>query len=629
MKIPKSIDLNKEQLGVWFGRITRAYAARKPHHDRWIEINEYLNGRYFGDHADHDRVAASWHLVMLRQMVSSLYHHDPRMNFRGTTRRGQLQALVAEQVMSYTRNRIGASFEERACIKSGLAYGQGILKYGWQSEFGEELPWSDERIKKSRGRMMHDDAPASEDSKLPAAPMTEHDTRFQMGMPWIKHIPTQDFIIDPEARTIKDARWFAHRFHRPWAQAVNDERWDEEARDNLSPTGQSRYWMNDSTEERQWYENLEAVDSSLCTFYEIFDRTTQRIIVLSDSTTHALSVRPYPFFGKSGPYVVYQPLPADDSPWGMSWLDTFTPQATALNKLRTHMMEHFERLGVPKGFYMGSIINEKTMQRFAESRTGEFVRVDMPPNGNVKNAFSVIDPVPLNADAWRLSDLFKNDMQEVSGITENALGGGKGVNTATEASIIQQQVSQRQGDMRNGVDDLIGESTRKIMTIQRQFWTGQQIMPIVGPSGEVWDFPVDDTLINGEYDVDIETGSTERVDRNVRLKQGIELLQMLTQMQPALMQQGKIVDLADMTKRILAESEFVKNPDRVVYDIPPEQMQQMAMAQQGQQPQGQGQPQQRNIQNVQRPAAVNNMGQVHGTRESDVRGRQLSEAAAR
>lgn len=579
-KIPRELQLTDQQLGIWHGRLTRAYTARAERYWQWRRINDYRHGRYLLNDSGHDRtildnynidrVTGQWHLVAVRQTLAQLYFQYPRMNFTPRAARSIEVIKPLENLVAYERSLIRAHLEERDALINNLWYGTGILKFAWNAEYGLEAPTSDnlgKRALRALAGKTNEIGGHLDDIELPQGAVTEHNPNFISGHPWIKSIHPLDFLVDPEAMNYEEARWVAHVVRRPWIQAVNDSRYENEARKELQVGPAGRFFdSGDGSYESDFRrDNPDFLDSSLVTIYEIFDKTTQRIIVLSGSTSKPLMVRPYPFFGRTGPYVVSQLIPTDENFWGVPWSDTFTPQITAMNTLRTQMMNHIQRWGVPKGAFRKGEIDEEDLQRLANSLVGEFVSVDMSTEEDIRNALMVFPALSLNADTYRAAEMFKNDMQEISGVTENQLGGGKGVQTATEASIVNQQSGLRTGDMRFVVDQMLRDSTRNIVSLMRQFWQSKDIIPIVGPEGQSWD--LSGQQLNFEYDADVEPGSTERIDRNARMRQSVELLQVLASIQPLMQQQGQQINLGEVVREVLQNNDIVKNPDRIIQPV--------------------------------------------------------------
>ena len=575
--LPRTRDEKERFAELWMGRIERAYRARKPKQRRWEELQKMYLGEYsYAGLMTRDAIRSRIHFTVTRQMGANLYYQDPAFNFVGRTMNGIKDAAISQRVYMLERKIMGAERQERRMIDFALKYGVGILKHGWNTSYGVEAAWAD---KKPRGDYSSNSpsrgttSASNEDLNLPTGPWTEHDSSVAFGHPNVKAIAPWDFLVDCDALSYEEAPWCAHRFRRRWVDAIRDERWTKDARKYLEekgPEGLSPFYDGEFENERFLErKDDEMVDSGLVTFYEIYDKTTQTITVLCYGVPCPFEIRPYPFTGKDGPYTVLQFFEDDGSFWGIPYMDTFTSEAIAVNKTLTRIFDHYQRWGKTRGIYADGHIDGDTLNDIAESEDGEFTAARLPDGMSISDVVQIFPEVPVNSDSYAVADLFGNRVREISGISENDLGSGKGVQTATEASIIQQQSSLRKGDMRFCVDAALQNSARKTVGLIRQFYDSGMVIPVVGPEGQMWDMPVTKSILNGEYDVDIEPGSTERVDRQARFRQLIELFRESVQAAPIMAQQGYGVNYSELFKSVLKEADVVKNPDRIVFRLQP------------------------------------------------------------
>lgn len=568
--IPKELQLNDEQIAVWFSRIKRSYTARAWVYEMWDRLKDYRKGEYWDSLQDQDRVTGMWHMVHIRQLLSQLYFQHARINIFPKARRSIEVAKPLEQLVSYERNVIKAHLAEREALLNNLWYGTGVIKVAWNAEYGEEAPESDTLAKRMSKGMTNAPGTVSafEDALMPGSPLTEHDPRVVAGHAWVKAVHPLDFLVDSDALCFDEARWFCHRIRRPWLSVVNDKRYDLEARKSINPEGYSRYYSNDASSrgsgrETDWRKQPEATDSAIVTLYEIFDRTTLTMTVISDSCSKVLSRRLFPWFGRKGPYITSQFIPVDDSFWGYPYAETFSPQANAVNKMRSQMMDHIQRHGFPRGaFLKNSGASKESIEAVANAKSGEFVGFD--GDRPISEIIDVWPAISLSADVYRAAEIYKQDLREISGVSENQLGGGKGIRTATEASIVQQSSGQRSSDMRFVVDDMVRDVTRAVVRLMKTFWKNEDVIPIVGDGGAFWE--LSGKILNYEYDVDVEPGSTERVDRASRQRQSIDLLNTVLNAIPVLEQKGVNVQLNELVKLVLENSEIVKNAQLVIPD---------------------------------------------------------------
>lgn len=577
MNVPRTEADKQKFVELWHGRLERSYRSRVEEKERWEVLREYYKGNYFeGWDLEQDRVAPWLHFVTVRQMAANLYFQDPSFNFIGRTVKGIQDAEMSRQLYLVERRVMNAEMHERTAIDYALKYGVGILKHGWNSKYGRDPAWADQKQRQSS--KFESTKPAShEDLNLPLGPMTEHDSSVHFGHANIRAIAPWDFLIDADSLTYEEAPWCAHRFQRRWSDVIRDTRYDKAARKKLEesgPSGLSEHYYGDDDIDTFDRDSVHSVDSAMSTLYEIYDKSAQMIVVISPDCDLPLVMKDYDYQGKDGPYSILQFFPRDDSFWGIPYMDTFTNEVLTYNKALTNASDHYQRFtSRTRGMYMDSYIGESDMKKLAEAEAGEYVPVRSLPAGmKLQDVIDHIPAPPISGDTWSILDIFKSLHQQTSGISENDLGSGKGVQTATEASIIQAQSSLRKGDMRFRVDMFLRDSARKTVTLMRQLMDNDQVIPVVGPEGIPQDYQIPGAVLNGAYDVEIEPGSTERVDRAARFRQSIELFREFAQAQPILQQQGYQVNLGEIAKSILKESEIIKNPDRVIVPMGQPQM---------------------------------------------------------
>jgi hypothetical protein len=592
MNVPQTQADKEDFVERWHGRIERAYRSRQDIQERWEVLQQYYQGNYFDEPSlRKDRVASMLSFVCVRQMAANLYYQDPSFNFTGRTIQGIKDAQIAQALYMLERRIIGAEPQERRAVDYALIYGTGILKHGWNAQYGNDAAWADQKQRRKSAGVFNDKKPSAyEDLLLPLGPMTEHNTSIAYGHANVKAIAPWDFLIDSDAITYEEAAWCAHRFTRRWVDVIRDTRYDKAARKQLEeagPTGMSPSYAGGFIPENfRSPANLpgDARDSGLCVLYEMYDRSSQQIIVISPDITLPLVMRDYDYQGREGPYTVLQFFPRDDSFWAIPYMDTFTNEVLTVNKALTNASDHYQRYtSRSRGIYNEQYIDPDKMKELCEAEDGEYISVRSMQSGMSLDQVISHFPTPdISADTWQVTDMFMQLLRQVSGISENDLGSGKGVQTATEASIIQSQTSLRKGDMRFCVDNFLREAARKTVNLMRQFWSGDEVVPVVGPEGSTWNMPITPQILRGEYDVDIEPGSTERVDRQARFRQSIELLRESVQLNQVLMQQGQQIDLGELYKVILRDSDVVKNPSRIVVPVGQPMAQPQPMMGQGQ-----------------------------------------------
>lgn len=568
--------LPDDERKVWRNRIVRSAQQKRNLVREWQYIHELYKGNYEQFSAYKDRVSANYVLANVRQMTASLYAQPPHLMGIPVGHDSDVPAYVAEQVMDYERRNIDCDVEEEDAIKNALLYGTGILKHGYNFQSGVEIPWA----KNSSVDAHEGNSTVSDDDSIPArGPLAEWNPRYKYGHAWVRSIHPVDFFIDPDCVRPAEARWMAHRYRRPWVDVVRDSRFDAKVRKGLAPSGMSLAAGDMDVVGEDWFNSSDGRDTAMVSLYEIFDRTTQSIILLTD-TGECLMYEPYTVFGADGCYEIIQFLPVDDGFWGMSWVESFLPQVLAGNKLRTQMMDHFMRFGQVKGAYDKMSVEQSEMDAFSNNPTAAFIGMNLRNQGKITDRIQVFPYIPIPSDVWPLLDRWMWDGDQVSGLSELARGTGKSINTATEASYVQQQAGVRTASMQNKVNKFLRNSARKVHKLLKQFWGPERVYRIAGPDGLTWQYmQITNEMINAAYEIDIEPGSTELQNKAVRTRQIIDGMSTLAPMVPYVQQQGYDLNWVELMKSYLRSIDITKAPDRMM--VPYQQMMQPGMAQTG------------------------------------------------
>jgi len=150
------------------------------------------------------------------------------------------------------------------------------------------------------------------------------------------------------------------------------------------------------------------------------------------------------------------------------------------------------------------------------------------------------------------------DAQEISGISEYARGSAGDIRrTATEASLIQQGTNARLADKLNRVEKFIARIAQKLLQINQQFLTGDQVARIVGREGQMVWLPYTRDDIMGEFDFSVEAGSTAPKDENGRRQTAMSLGNIAM----PFVQMG-VVNPSEVFRYILREGFGIRSPER-------------------------------------------------------------------
>jgi hypothetical protein len=134
---------------------------------------------------------------------------------------------------------------------------------------------------------------------------------------------------------------------------------------------------------------------------------------------------------------------------------------------------------------------------------------------------AVINPPEL----YNQSDLISSDMNRVSGVSEYQQGSMPEIRrTATEAAIVQDASNARASDKLAIIERSIGDCARRLVMLAQQFMTGEQAIRVVGSEAEPLWLTFDRDYIQGEFDYEVEGGSTAPMNESFRRQRALQIV---------------------------------------------------------------------------------------------------------
>ncbi|MCC6155704.1 MAG: hypothetical protein IT367_18185 [Candidatus Hydrogenedentes bacterium] len=555
--------LTPAQVAIVKKRIQRSMRAKRDLGllDIWDTLEAYYEGKYFKTLSAAHQVSVNYMFSIIRQTVAALYFQDPTFYMKGMSETGRMIAPVMEQVLAYEREVIDAESGEREFLWNAVLFGIGILKHGYSSALSPEMAIRDAGMRPGRG-IEH------EDFELPQSQTVENDQRMRVGHPWTWAISPQDFFIDPDAKKWTEARWYCHRFNRPYVNVLQDSRLDIHARAELEPTGKSGYFLEEDIREDEYHRTrlLLENDASICRLYEYYDVENACITLLSDNGERPLLYKHYPYLKELTPYERLVFFETRKHPWGIPYPNTFRSQVEVLNVIRSQQLQHLETWGQTRAAIKSDRVKNKAdMKNFFSSRGPKFL--ELQGDEKIGDMVEFFNRQDIPTDTWKVAETHYSDLIDISGANEL---GARTTETATEASYQEQKHNLRVGDMRYANDRALKGSARRLIALLKNFWGTDRVVPICGADGQLWEMVrIPREWVMAEYEVDIEPGSTERVDKVVRTRQIIDAMTQLAPWIPLLKEQGMTLFAPELITKYLQNTDVFRNSQRLLIPYTP------------------------------------------------------------
>jgi hypothetical protein len=173
--------------------------------------------------------------------------------------------------------------------------------------------------------------------------------------------------------------------------------------------------------------------------------------------------------------------------------------------------------------------------------------------------------VPLSAEIYNYSNIIANDINTVSGISEYARGAMPEIRrTATEASIIADAANARAADKLAIIEISIAQVAKRVVQLLQQFMTGEAMARVADAGGEDLFIPYGREEIVGEYDFDVQAGSTQPMNDTIRRQQAVSLLNAVAPLV------GTVIDPAALARHVLEDGFGVKDPEKFLMGQAPQ-----------------------------------------------------------
>jgi hypothetical protein len=401
-------------------------------------------------------------------------------------------------------------------------------------------------------------------------------------------------FCDPDARHPKEMRWIAQRTWRPVQDVNVDQRYSPTARRAVSGSSYSR-WDSENGDGRSGEDKPDKGPLSYCEVIEFYDLKRKIVATFamdgSDSVDQGNAndgflIKPGPSpYQYDNPFMMLRGFEVPDHFYPLGDLEQIESLQLELNETRTQMINHRKR------FARKWLYNKDAFDTTGVAALESDVDNTMIPVADSYDLLGVVAPMPgivTPPEFYNHSGMIENDMNQVSGVTDYMQGmpDSNIRRTATEAAMIQDAANARAQDRLSRIESFLAEAGERIIKLMQQFMTGEMAIRLTGVAGRAW-VQVDRDYIDGDFDFEVEGGSTEPNNESFRRQAA---LQMVDAMAPFI--GAGVVDPLGLARYVLqygfgvrdTSSLLVQQPQAPVDPETGEPMMEDPMAQQGMPP---------------------------------------------
>lgn len=514
----------------------------------WKRMLDLYRGRHYENYSDEDRLLVNMAFSTINVIAPSVSVNYPKITVSARKPEDADKATITESIVNYWWRHYDCQTQFKAAVKDFLIFGHGWIKAGYR--FVEE-----DKVAKS--------SPLDESNDyIDLLPESNVETELIVteDRPFIERISPFDVFVDPDATSMYDVRWIAQRIKRPLVDVKNDRRYNSTARSEAQPTLYSKY--SEDTQAKQPYG---AERDSYVEVWEWYDITTKTMAVFCDGPDKFL-INPtkIPFtFGH--PFVMLRNYEIPEHFYPMGELEAIESLQHELNATRTQMMNHRKRFS-RKWLYRESAFDPDGRSALESDEDNIMVPVsgDEPLGGVIVPMPAVISP----PEFYNQSNLISGDMDRVSGVSDYMRGAMPEIRrTATEAAIAQDASNARAAEKLALIEINIGSCAKRLVALAQQYMTGEQVARVVGSNAIPLWINFDRDFIQGEFDFEVEGGSTQPVNESFRRQMALQLVDAMAPFVGA-----GVVDMASLARHVLQFGFGIKSPEAFLAPPPQQQM---------------------------------------------------------
>lgn len=502
----------------------------------WRRMIDLYRGKHYDMMSEEDRMLVNMAFSTVNVIAPSVAVNHPKITVGARKPQDGDRAIITEAIINYWWRHFDCQAALRRAVDDYLIVGHGWVKVGYR--FVEE-----ERVIEMT---------ASSDT---TAVVDDNGSNVETEMvvledrPFVERVSPFDVYVNPEATSMEDLRWIAQRIKRPLKDVQNDKRYNRNARYDAQPSTWTKYNDNSDSARPNRDKNDAFVD-----VWELYDIKRGTMAVFCDGGDNFLiNPRKIPYaFGH--PFVMMRNYDIPEHFYPLGELEAIEPLQLELNETRTQMMNHRKRFS-RKWLFKESAFDVDG--RSALESDEDNVMVPVASDEPITNVITPMPAVINPPDMYNVSNMILGDIDRISGVGEFMRGGVSEITrTATEAAMMQDAMNARTSDKLAEIERTIGRTARRLINLAQQFMTGEQVVRVVGSTAmPIW-VTFDRDWIKGEFDFEVEAGSTQPVNESFRRQMA---LQMVDAMAPFISM--GVVDPAALARHVLQFGFGVKTPE--------------------------------------------------------------------
>jgi hypothetical protein len=478
------------------------------------------------------------------------------------------RAIITEAVVNYAWRHWKYQTEVRRAIKDSLIVGHGWAKVGHRFKEEEVTLTDEETGEELAARIAEADAYAGDNPDFAADLPTDGEIEQALpekkmvvkeDRPFVERVSFKDMFVDPDATCPEDMTWIAQRMWRPLEDVQSDKDYAAAVRKGIQASKKA-----DNEPHRANGQDDAKIDSTVdwVCVWEYYNLLTDEWCVFADSGDGFLR-KPEKIPFKTGhPFVMFRNYEIPDEFYPIGELEMIEILSEELNATREDAFRARRKYRAKYLIRQDAFGSQDAMDALAS--TEDNVMVPVTGQEPLSDVLQPLPQVSLAPEFFNTSEMIEGDIDRTSGVSEYARGGMPEIRrTATEASISADASNARSADKLSMVELTIGQIASKVIGVLQQYMTGEMAVRVVGQDGAPLWFNFDKDHIAGEFDFEVEAGSTQPNNETFRRQSAQQLVEAMAPFAAA-----GVINHMELARLVL-ERFGEKNPDRFLMAPPP------------------------------------------------------------
>ena len=495
--MPQTTGYAKERLTAkkWQKQVVRAKAllatAKTKREDRtpiWRRADRYYKGFQWGDgdtaagHMD-GKLVVPYVFSTLTTIIPYVTANAPQFRIEPYSKDATLQSAREQTAWlnkEWRSQRLDGNIHLRRAAFDSALYGNGYLlvSYNFAASFDDQSPLGN-----------------GEQVEL-----------------WVERVSPWDVWLDPQANGLLDSRHAFRRVTMSLTELKNNKLYKNTA--ELAANQRSDSGDNDRDRSEHVTQTEDEADS-LIDVYEFYDLKEKLLVVFTMDSEKPLRV----VEGLRIPLVNVPNHELPGSPYTMGDVEQIFVLQDEINVTRSQMMEHRKR-NVNKWAIREGVLKPPAIEALRSQETNAVIEIDS--DEPIENILKNMTPPSITADAYQNYITAKEDVYEVTGLSEYVRGGSPSIRkTATEASIIEASTNVKTTHRLRQIEraarisgqlmrDFAAELYPKTAEDERgMVLTGREAQEVSGdPTAAAVNLTLNDETWVGRFEVHVEIGST-------------------------------------------------------------------------------------------------------------------------